>query len=277
MGLQVSNLTRWGRAALKSNELNWSDLLAQLHDESSRTHSIDVWTREAMVAGLGAVAEDVTLVDLGCSMGYLLEDLRSLLPSARLVGIDLLFSSLRKARANVPGAATIQADACRLPLSSASVDALLSANLLEHVNADVEALAEIRRVLRPGGTAVLVVPTSSGTYDYYDRFLQHQRRYDRGELARKCRSVGLEVLRDFHLGSLVFPAFWVVKKRNRHRFDHLQGVALGERVAKDIANTQDSTAFALTCWTERWLLAHGVSLPFGIRGLTIVKRPEVGP
>jgi len=261
-------------SAVTPTEVNWSDELEHLHEESSRSHSIDIWTREAMVGCLGPVSENVTVVDLGCSSGYLLEDLRSLLPSARLVGIDLLLSSLRKAQANVPDATVVQADACHLPISDASVDALLSANLLEHVSADQEALIEIRRVLRPGGTAVLVVPASVGTYDYYDRFLHHQRRYDRGDLARKCRSAGLEVIRDFHLCSLIFPVFWVVKKRNRYRFEYLQGAALEERVAKDIANTQDSALFALTCRAERWLLARGLRLPFGIRGLTVVKRPE---
>ena len=39
------------------------------------------------------------------------------------------------------------------------------------------------RILRPGARAVIVVPAGPGTYDYYDRFLGHERRYARGELA----------------------------------------------------------------------------------------------
>ena len=78
---------------------------------------------------------------------------------------------------------------------------------------------------------------------------------------------------DVHLCSLLFPAFWAVKKRNRRRYDHLEGVALQERVSKDIAATQDSKVFAVACRVERWLLAHNVALPFGIRGLTVVRRP----
>jgi hypothetical protein len=83
----------------------------------------------------------------------------------------------------------------------------------------------------------------------------------------------LEVVRDVYLCSLIFPAFWLIKKRNRLRFNDLQGRALADRVARDIANTQDSLAFRLFCRIEEWLMTHRVFLPFGIRCLTVVKRP----
>ena len=68
-----------------------------------------------------------------------------------------------------------------------------------------------------------MVPAGPGTYDYYDRFLGHERRYARGELAAKCRQAGLEPVDDLHLASLLYPAFWLVKQRNRRRFSHLAG------------------------------------------------------
>ncbi len=258
--------------------VNWSDELEELHEESSRTHFIDVWTRAAMIEQLGDVPVGGTIADLGCSTGYLLEDLRAAHPEAQLIGVDLVASGLRKAHALVPEARLMQADVCRLPLDDRSVDAAVSANLLEHVPDDRGALCELRRVLRPGGRAVVVVPAAPGTYDYYDRFLGHERRYGRGELAAKARTAGLEVLEDVHLGTMLYPAFWAVKKRNRHRFDHLRGAALEERVALDIANTKDSQLGAWACRLEQALLRSGVRLPFGIRGLTVVRRqPEQIP
>lgn len=258
--------------------VNWSDELEELHEESSRTHFIDVWTRAAMIERLGSVSAGGTITDLGCSTGFLLEDLRVTYPRARLVGVDLVASGLRKAHALVPEARLLQADVCALPLADRSVDAAVSANLLEHVPDDSSALRELQRVLRPGGRAVVVVPAAPGTYDYYDRFLGHERRYGRGELAAKARAAGLEVLEDAYLGALLYPAFWAVKKRNRHRFDHLRGAALEERVARDIANTKDSRLGGWACRFERALLHRGVRLPFGIRGLTVVRRqPEQIP
>jgi SAM-dependent methyltransferase len=253
--------------------VNWSEELEDLHEESSREHFIDVWTRRAMLAWIGPLRERPVIADLGCSTGYLLEDLRLAYPDGTLIGVDLIASGLRKAHALVPQARLLQADACELPLRDASLDAALSANLLEHLPDDVAALAELRRVLRPGAPAVVVVPAGPRAYDYYDRFLGHERRYEHGELAGKAHAVGLEVSRDIHLGSLLYPPFWLVKQRNRRRFAQLDGEALKRRVARDIASTGSSRAGALACRLEEWMLRAGLRLPFGIRGLTMLRRP----
>jgi SAM-dependent methyltransferase len=253
--------------------VNWSEELEDLHEQSSREHFLDVWTRRALLSRIGLLPARPVLADLGCSTGHLLADLRAAYPDATLIGVDLVASGLRKANALVPDARLLQADVCALPLRSATVDAALSANLLEHVPDDVGALAELYRVLRPGGRAALVVPAGPGTYDYYDRFLGHERRYARGELAGKARRVGLEVLLDTHLGVLLYPPFWLVKQRNRRRFAYLGGEALAARVAGDIANTQDARVGALACRLEARALDAGVRFPFGIRGLTVLRRP----
>ncbi len=257
-------------------EVNWSADLEQLHVKTSRDHFMDVWTRGAILERLGPLSADGVIVDLGCSTGYLLEDLLAVRPEARLVGVDMVESGLRTAHRNIPSALLLQADVRRLPLEDASIDAAVSANLLEHVDDDQKALSELHRVMRPGGRAVLVVPTSPGSYDYYDRFLGHVRRYARGELADKARRAGMEVLEDVHLGSLLFPAFWLTKQRNRHLHGRLEGGDLEARVAADIAATGDSRIGRWAWGVERRLLAHGIRLPWGIRGLTVVRRPEGG-
>jgi SAM-dependent methyltransferase len=254
-------------------DVNWSAGLEALHQESSRSHFLDEWTRAAMLARLDALGAGAVVVDLGCSSGYLLADLRAAYPGATLVGLDLVAAGLRRAHVIVPDARLVQADACRLPLADASVDAAVSANLLEHVADDARALTEIARVLRPGARAVLAVPAGPGLYDYYDRFLGHQRRYARGELAAKARAAGLEVVEDGYLGSLLYPAFWLVKRLNRRRHDHLRGAALEARAAADIAATHDSRFGRLAWRMEEALGRRGARPPFGIRGLTVVRRP----
>jgi SAM-dependent methyltransferase len=253
--------------------VNWSAELEQLHDDSGREHFIDVWTRQAMLERLGQLPADPMIVDLGCSTGDLLEDLAAEHPDAMLTGIDLIAQGLRKAHERVPDARLLQADVCALPLEEASVDAAFSANLLEHVPDDARALAELRRVLRPGARGVLVVPAGPSVYDYYDRFLGHVRRYARGELASKASRAGLEVLEDIHLGSVLYPPFWLVKRWNIRRHGHLEGDALKSRVAADMAGTRDSLVGRLGCRFEQALLRAGVRLPFGIRSLTVVRRP----
>ncbi len=255
-------------------DVNWSDDLEALHEESSRDHFIDVWTRRALLESvLDRLPADGVVVDAGCSSGYLLEDLRRARPAAELIGVDLVAAGLRRAHASVPDARLLLADVGELPLHDAVADAVVSANLLEHVPHDIGALAEFRRVLRPGGLAALVVPAGPGTYDYYDRFLGHERRYGRGELSAKARDAGFEVVREAFLGSVIYPAFWIVKKRNRRNHPNPSPEQMRALVEANIARTRDSRLGALTTRLERALLARNVVIPFGIRNLTVLRRP----
>jgi SAM-dependent methyltransferase len=252
--------------------VNWSEELEAVHAEASRTHFLDRWTRQVIIDGIGAVSPGASIADLGCSTGFLLEDLHAAHPDAVLIGVDMIAAGLRKAHAAVPEARLLQADVCELPLEDESVDAIVSANLLEHVPNDGRALREIARVLKPGRPAALVVPAGPETFDYYDRFLGHERRYGRGELAEKCRAVGLAPREDRYLGSFLYPAFWLVKQRNRRRDGDLRGEALEARVTQDIARTHDSRLGELTRRLEDRMVGAGVRLPFGIRSFVVAWR-----
>jgi SAM-dependent methyltransferase len=257
-------------AYTESLDVNWSDELEALHEESSRDHFLDVWTRTALLDAIKGTKPEVVL-DAGCSSGYLLEDLRREQPAAELLGVDLVAAGLRRAHGLVPEARLLLADVCALPIEDAGVDAVLSANLLEHVPDDVQALGEFLRVLKPGGIAAVIVPAGPGTYDYYDQFLGHERRYARGELARKAE--GFEIVHDTHIGSLIYPAFWAVKKNNRRKHKSPTAAERQALVERDIDRTTDSRLGALTTRAERALLARKVSMPFGIRSLTVLRKP----
>jgi ubiquinone/menaquinone biosynthesis C-methylase UbiE len=254
--------------------VNWSAELEALHEESSRTHFLDCWTRESILRGIAPTQQEATIADIGCSTGHLLEDLRVRWPRAELIGVDLIASGLRNAHRSVPSARLLRADACALPLADASVDAVVSANLLEHIPNDRRALSEMARVLRPGGRVAIVVPAGPGTYDYYDRFLGHERRYGRRELAGKCADAGLRPVADLYVASLVYPAFWLVKQLNRRRYSDLQGSALEARVAADIRRTHDSRIGNVLWRVEDALASRGIRLPFGIRSLVVAERPQ---
>lgn len=256
----------------ENGEVNWSEDLERLHEECSRSHFLDQWTRNAIIARLGTLAPAATIVDVGCSTGYLLEDLAARYADARLVGVDMVAAGLHKAHAVLPQARLLRADACNLPFESSSIDAVVSANLLEHVADDSRALAEIERILRPSHLAVLVVPAGPGTFDYYDRFLGHERRYARRELVSKARAVGLVPVEQAYLGSLLYPAFWAVKRYNRLRYDSLSGPALEQRVAMNIARTHDSRLARLTRQLEERLSRVRLRAPFGIRMVVVVRK-----
>ena len=256
----------------RTEEPYWSVELEELHHETSRTSFIDVWTRTAMIERLGQLTAGMRIIDIGCSAGYLLDDLARREAGLHLVGVDYLLAGLQSARSRLSGALVVQADACHLPVVGDCADAIVSANLLEHVPDDVGALGEMRRTLRPGGRAVVVVPSAPGTYDYFDRYLHHQRRYGRGELRAKAESAGLSVVEHVYLGSFLFPPFWLLKKKNRVMFDHLDGASLRRKVVNSISLTKDSRLGKIACRLERWLLSHHVGLPFGIRELAILEK-----
>jgi 2-polyprenyl-3-methyl-5-hydroxy-6-metoxy-1,4-benzoquinol methylase len=255
---------------------SWSDDLEEIHEESSRDHFMDVLTRDSLMAAVAKSVPDTGVVaDLGCSTGYLLEDLARAHPRAQLVGVDVVAAGLRKAHLETPQAALLLADVCDLPIGDESVNAVVSANMLEHVAEDQRALTEIRRILVPGGLAALVVPFGHNLVDYYDRFLGHERRYRAGELATKAAGAGLEVVRVEHLGQLLYPPFWLVKKRNRMLRGRLQGDALRAQVEQDIAGTTNSRIGAMACDLERRLTRRGIRFPFGIRELVVLRKPAV--
>ena len=88
-----------------------------------------------------------TIADLGCGPGWYTRAFRAV--GADVLPIDNSEEELRLAGGPPEGA--IIADAGRLPLEDASVDGAFASNLLEHTPNTPEVIAEIERILRPGG------------------------------------------------------------------------------------------------------------------------------
>lgn len=61
-----------------------------------------------------------------------------------------------------------QVDIVRLPLSDASYDVVIANHVLEHIDDDRQAIREIYRVLRPGGTALLTTPINPSRTTTYE-------------------------------------------------------------------------------------------------------------
>ncbi|MBN1938202.1 MAG: class I SAM-dependent methyltransferase, partial [Candidatus Aminicenantes bacterium] len=94
-------------------------------------------------------------LDLGCAQGILSWFLRK--KGGRWVHTDLDFENLRTSR-DLLGSGFVQMGVPFLPFASGSIDRLFCLDFLEHVDDDRTTAAEIARVLRPGGTLVLIVP-----------------------------------------------------------------------------------------------------------------------
>lgn len=96
------------------------------------------------------------LLDVGCGTGVLLQRAAGEQPGLRATGIDLSLSMLSLARARLPRQVSlVLADATRLPVRSASFDAVVSASALHYWPDPVSGVREVARVLRPGGQVVI--------------------------------------------------------------------------------------------------------------------------
>ena len=80
-------------------------------------------------------------------------------------------------------------------MGPASVDAIVSSNVLEHIEDDEGCLATMRKLIRPGGRVVIYVPARPELYSNFDRLIGHHRRYRKRELQAKLLAAGLEIER----------------------------------------------------------------------------------
>jgi SAM-dependent methyltransferase len=103
-----------------------------------------------------AVRPGDRLLDVGCGPGLLLGEARR--RGARGYGVDISRTALALARRHAPGAAALSANAEALPFRDGSFDHLTCIGTLEHFLGPERALAEMRRVLRPGGRACILLP-----------------------------------------------------------------------------------------------------------------------
>ncbi len=113
---------------------------------------------QAIALCRGRIPDGALVLDAGCGTGYLSRHLRKQGIDWRLVQCDIAEEMCRVARKSSNSEllhATVCTDLTALPLADASVDAVFSSLCLQWVTDPAAALLEIRRVLKPGGIAML--------------------------------------------------------------------------------------------------------------------------
>lgn len=112
----------------------------------------------------------------------------------------------------------LRGDATRLPFAAASFDAVITSEVLEHIPNDTGALAELVRILRPGGVFAATVPTwlpekiswmLSDDYHAPAAVGGHVRIYSATELKAKLRAAGLRLAGSHHAHALHSPYWWL--------------------------------------------------------------------
>jgi SAM-dependent methyltransferase len=128
------------------------------------------------------------------------------------------FAAMRE-EGSVPAGAEAdvkQGDALNLPFPDGEFDRVVAAEVLEHIPDDEAAIAELVRVLRPGGTIAVTVPRWlpekicwALSDDYHEVEGGHVRIYRGDELVAKLENAGLRFLGRDHAHGLHSPYWWV--------------------------------------------------------------------
>ena len=173
---------------------------------------------------------DRRILDVGCGVGQYVQHLREL--PATVTGIDLDVRRVTTGGREVPG--LMGGDAEQLPFVDGSFDVVLLNEVIEHMRDPHAALAEVWRVLVPGGHVAIYAPNRGFPFETHgvcwrgqyhfgnyplvnwlplpwrDRLVPHAAVYRRRDLRLLWRGLGYAVL--FH--GAVFPAFDGIRARH---------------------------------------------------------------
>jgi len=109
-------------------------------------------------------------------------------------------------------------EAAKLPYDDGTFDLVTALDVVEHLDDDRPAFAEMRRVLRPGGRLLVTVPAHKFLWGDQDEVNQHKRRYVAAELREGLLASGFEILRLSYMNALLFPP--IAAARLLRRLEH---------------------------------------------------------
>lgn len=125
-----------------------------------------------------------------------------------LVMSDLRTSYVQRLEQDFPGREVVSIDLVHPRFSSlyaahlGQFDTVFALNVVEHIADDVLALENCRKLVRPGGTVVILVPAYEWLHNRLDVQLGHYRRYTRSTLTTAFRSAGLEVAKSWYFNAV---------------------------------------------------------------------------
>jgi SAM-dependent methyltransferase len=209
---------------------------------------------------LGVLAGD-RLLDLGCGFGrHAYEAARRgadvvALDAGRdeVDGVGAVFAAMADAGEldDAARVGTVQGDGLHLPFADAAFDRVICSEVLEHLHDDRAAMAELARVLRPGGTMAVTVPRYGPELvnwalsdEYHAVKGGHIRIYRRRQLLGRLRGSGLEVTGTGHAHGLHSPYWWLRCAVGTTNEDHALVRAYHRVLVRDIVEAPRSTRLA---------------------------------
>ena len=207
------------------------------------------------------------LLDLASATGA---SIRFMGDYGRVHGLDISAETIRLCeQRGVEG--LVQADALKLPFVGDAFDVVLALDAFEHFEDDVAAMAEVFRVIRPGGLLVCTVPAFMALWSPHDEAYHHFRRYRRPQLRGRLESVGFHTERMSYSSMTLFPAVWAMRALRR------RDPAPVDEAESDFSVPMPWAVEAMAglITGPEVALETRVDLPFGVSLFGVLRKPEV--
>jgi len=164
------------------------------------------------------------------------------------------------------GLAVLTAEAHATGLPDASFQLVTMFDVLEHLDDEGPALAEVQRLLTPGGAFLFTVPAFMMLWSGHDEALHHRRRYRRGALQRLVQGSGLSVDWISYYNASLFPPVAAIRLARR--------VIGGGAKSADVGQTSGWSSQLLegVFAAERHVVGR-VPLPFGVSLIGVARKP----
>ncbi len=151
------------------------------------------------------------ILDAGCGSGRNMLELRH---HGDVTGVELSSTSAALARERDAGE-VITGSVLEMPFADDSFDLAVSLDVIEHLDDDLAALQELRRVVVPGGALLVTVPAYKWLWSGHDELNHHRRRYTRRSLKRVAEAAGWRQVRATYFNSLLLPVAILLRVLDR--------------------------------------------------------------
>lgn len=169
------------------------------------------WLESTLPPGAGRKR---TLLDCGAGTGYFAKEMSD---TWEVHVQDADDNAIQFLRQEFPPHCVSQSTTDALPYRDGQFDAVTALDVLEHIPRHREAAAELARVLRPGGVAVVTVPAMMALWSDWDVALHHCRRYSADELHALFPAAEWTINHLNYTNVLPMPLIWIIRKLRRKR------------------------------------------------------------
>ncbi|WP_407151419.1 class I SAM-dependent methyltransferase [Bradyrhizobium sp. ORS 86] len=240
-------------------------------DELARHEDGHFWfePRNRLLTGLAArfFPQAMHYLEIGCGTGVVLRSMVNSRTWSSIAGSELHPSGLSHAIRRLGDRAKfVQMDARRIPARNA-FDLIGAYDVLEHIVEEELVISEVHAALTDGGGFIAAVPQHPALWSDADEAAHHVRRYRRGELERKLRAAGFDILFSSSYASVVLPLMAANRLRPRLRKPR------GEAVAHELSVSPALNALLRTALnTEVSLTLSGWAWPVGGSRVVVARR-----